>query len=263
MLTNFSKVLAVATAFISIAVLGVAFVVFAGGPNWRAEAAQLKEYEFTRSEGEKPTWSAKTRRARAQGGGAPATQTVAQNTVALGDAIVKAREDLKKTQQEEIAALDRAIPPLQATIAEAKDFNQKDLEAMKKREKQLVDERTAQETEIDRLSKEAIAKGQEAQAIGVEIERRRNDAFRLTNELDNLRTDRFRLSEQQKQLEALLVRMRGNRARLESRVAQLQAQGAVGSGDSAAGNDAKAEDAKPEAEKPKDDAPEKTEEKSE
>lgn len=240
MLTNFSKVLAVATAFISIAVLGVVFVVFAGGPNWRGEAALLKDYEFTRQEGQTPTWSSKTRRPRSQGGAAPAVQTVAQNSVALGDAVVKTREDLKKVQQEEIAQLDRAIPPLQATIAEAKDFNQKDLEAMKKREKALIDERTAQDAEIDRLSKEAIAKGQEAQAIGAEIERRRNDAFRLQNELDNLRTDRFRLTEQQKQLESLLVRMRGNRARLESRVAQLQAQGAVDSGDNAAA-DPKAE----------------------
>lgn len=242
MLTNFSKVLAVATAFISIAVLGVVFVVFVGGPNWRGEAAQLKDYEFTRTEGQTPTWSSKTRRPRSQGGAAPATQTVAQNSVALGDAIVKTREDWKKVQQEEIAQLDRQIPPLQATIAEAKDFNQKDLEAMKKREKALIDERTAQETEIDRLSKESIAKGQEAQAIGAEIERRRNDSFRLQNELDNLRTDRFRLSEQQRQLEALLVRMRGNRARLESRVAQLQAQGAVASGDNAAEPDAKPEE---------------------
>lgn len=234
MITNFSKALAVATAFISIAVLGVVFVTWAGGPNWRAEANAVKDYEFSRSDPPNPVWTAKSRRPKPQPGGAPAVKTVAQNVVSLGDAVVKAREEIKKEQQEELARLDREIPPMQATIAEARDFNAKDAEAMKKREKALFDERAQQEAEIERLGKESIAKGQEARAIGAEIERRRNDAARLQNELDNLRTDRFRLSEQQKQLEALLVRMRGNRARLEARVSQLLAQGAVDRGEGAA-----------------------------
>lgn len=228
MLTNFSKILAVATAIVSLSALGAVLVVAAGGPNWQAEANSLKDYEFTRNEGETPTWTAKTRRPRPQqGGGAPAQVTVATNVPTLPEAIAKSYEQTIKERNDEKAQLDRDIPLFQARIKEASELIQKDLAALKKKEELLIAERDAQAAAIDKLGKDNIARSQEIKTVRGELNKRRDDAFRLKNELDALRADRFRMIEQQRQLQDLLVRMNGSNDRLARREAQLQAMGAV------------------------------------
>ena len=228
MLTNFSKILAVAIAIVSVGALGAVLVVAAGGPNWQAEANGLKDYEFTRNDGEVTTWTSKTRRPRPQqGGGAPAPVTVANSVPTLPDAIIKAYEQTIKERNDEKAILDRDIPIYQARIKEASELIQKDLAALKKKEELLVAEKTAQSDAIDKIGKDNIARSKEIQSVRDELNKRRDDVYRLKNELDALRADRFRLVEQQKQLQDLLVRMNGSNDRLERREAQLEAMGAT------------------------------------
>ncbi len=230
MLTTFSKVLAVATAAVSLLALGVVLVTASGGPNWQAEAIALKEYEITENPGEVPTWTSKTRRPRVQQGAAPAQVTVAQNVATLPEAIIKSYEASNKEATDEIAQLDREIPILQARIREAQELIEKDLAGLKKREELLLAERNTQAAEIDRLVKESIAKSQDVQTIRRDLEKRRDDVFRLRNELDAIRVDRYRLKEQTRQLSDLLVRMNGTNDRLERRAEQLEANGAVDPG---------------------------------
>ena len=102
-MTKLGKVLTVFLAVGSLAFAGFALASYAGGPNWEAElkAADLQQYNFAKSEGEVPQWQVTRRFAdRAEVGGP---------TPILAQAILTAREDLQKYQQERIADLDKQI----------------------------------------------------------------------------------------------------------------------------------------------------------
>ncbi len=227
MITTLGKVLAVATAVFSILALGVVLVAATGGPNWMAESRMLPDYEFTRNDGPPVTWTAKTRTARLGQDNTLAVRTPANAVAVLPDAIVKARQDLKNDQQDELNALNRDIPLQTSRIADATALIEKDLAAMQKRNTDLIAALDQQAKDVDTVSKEAVTISESAQAVQAVRDARRDDVFRLRNELASLRTDTFRLKEQRLKLADLLVRVKGNNDRLQRREQQLLASGAV------------------------------------
>jgi predicted RNase H-like nuclease (RuvC/YqgF family) len=212
-MTKFGKVLAVFTLFASFAFLGIAWVSFRGGPNWDAEAAALSGYTIQQADGGK--WTVTDRLTNQ-------AVTVASSTVEAA-AIVAARKDLDKKQNDEITALADQTDKYKKKLAAAKKYNTADVKALESRVTELTAQLNELNAKIVKLSADFVKRSQEAQAIRAEVTKRREDVFRLSRELQEIRTDNFRADELQKKLRDQLVRLDGVVAALESRNKQLRA----------------------------------------
>lgn len=213
-MTKFSKILVVLVTFGSLAFMGAAAVTALVGPNWHAEAEKETGYVFEKKEGETPTWTVKSR----------LTGEELKTSRLLAETVIAARKDRISKQQERLEQLDKRIPAVEKALKEARAVQQTDTKGMQQREIQLAQQLAALNQQIDELTNLGIAKADEAQAIRVEAEKRREDVFRLRNQLDEIRSDTFRIAEQKKQLEDQLVRLNGILSRLDRRQQQLKAQ---------------------------------------
>jgi predicted RNase H-like nuclease (RuvC/YqgF family) len=216
-MTKFAKCLVVFAVGASFAFLGFAWVSMMGGPNWDAEAVALPGYEFTKAEG--GSW---TVRDRATG----QAITVKSPTV-RASAILAAREDLAKKQDDETQKLSGPTAKYKKNLADAQKLNQADTKAMEARVQQLNTQLENLNAKILELSGDVVKRSQEAQLIRNEAAKRREDVFRLTRELAEIRTDQFRSEELERKLRDQLVRLDGVIVNLESRNQQLRE--AVGS----------------------------------
>lgn len=214
-MTTIGKVLVIVTAAASLAFLGFAAVTLVGGPNWEAEATQLPDYIIERVEGEVPTWSVKTRRTG---------ESVAQGLKSLSAAVVAARKDLKQKQETKLGQINGDIPKVEQDLKATKQAIEVDIQAMDRREAELVAELTTLNNRIEQLSEDGLAKSREAQAVRIEVEKRREEVFRLRNLLSALQTDHFRSDDQARKLHELLTRLQGDIDRLERRYEQLKQQ---------------------------------------
>ena len=211
-MTKFAKCLVVFAVGASFAFLGFAWVSMMGGPNWDAEAAALPGYEFTKAEG--GSW---TVRDRATG----QAITVKSPTV-RASAILAAREDLAKKQDDETQKLSVPTAKYKKNLADAQKLNQVDTKAMEARVQQLNTQLENLNAKILELSADVVKRSQDAQAIRNEAAKRREDVFRRTRELAEIRTDQFRSEELERKLRDQLVRLDGVIASLESRNQQLR-----------------------------------------
>jgi predicted RNase H-like nuclease (RuvC/YqgF family) len=211
-MTKFAKCLVVFAVGASFAFLGFAWVSMMGGPNWDAEAAALPGYEFTKAEG--GSW---TVRDRATG----QAITVKSPTV-RASAILAAREDLAKKQDDETQKLSGPTAKYKKNLADAQKLNQADTKAMEARVQQLNTQLENLNAKILELSGDVVKRSQEAQLIRNEAAKRREDVFRLTRELAEIHTDQFRSEELERKLRDQLVRLDGVIVNLESRNQQLR-----------------------------------------
>lgn len=212
-MTKISKCLAVFTTAACLAFLGVASVSLVAGPNWEAEARELSDFSFEKSEGETITWSAK--------------ETVSGKPVSRGSSpvlpkvIIAARKSLKQKQDDELLKLEDDIEKIEPRSDEAKQLIEVDLQAIAKRKAELVDELEEIHRNTEAVSSQGIKKSQAAQATRATVAQRREDVIRLRTQLAEIRTDKFRAMEQVTQLRDALATVRSSLERLERRRKQL------------------------------------------
>lgn len=217
MLTQFSKVLVVFVTTISIASLGVTLAVVNSGPNWKAEAALLTDYDFAQTGGEKPTWSVNHRK----------DPKAIKQAVAHPEVIAAAYDHAINQTKTEIDAIKPRIKPEQELVERTKQWIEIDLRGLDERRKLLHEQTKALNKELADTSAASIRAGEETLKIRGEAERRRSDVARLSRTLDLIEADQFQLAEQKKRLLDMLFQMQGLRDRLKERAADLEQESGV------------------------------------
>ncbi len=212
-MTKISKCLAVFTTAACLAFLGVASVSLVAGPNWEAEARELSDFSFEKSDGETITWSVE--------------ETVLEKPVSNGSSpvlpkvIIAARKSLKRKQDDELLQLRDDIDKIEPRLEEAKQFIKVDLQAIAQRKAELVAELEEIHRNTEDVSSQGIKRSQLAQATRATVAQRREDVIRLRTQLAEIRTDKFRATEQIILLRDALATVRSSLERLERRWEQL------------------------------------------
>ena len=220
MLTTISKILAVLVTVFSIAFLAIAGVAGVGGPNWKGIAEQeLPEYQFTRTEGENPTWSVKN---------LETGQNVGSPSPVLAQKIVDALNEKKQQQQNRITALTQgspnqpSIPFLKQRVSTMQSFIAADIRALEESANSLRTVIANLNQQVHDAQTQLAQKAQAAEALHDEAKLRRDDVFRLQNLVKELEADRFRIVELQAKLRDVRERYLGTINRLEHRREQLK-----------------------------------------
>jgi len=217
MVTKLSKVMVVFIAATSIAFMGFAIALSNSGPNWQTEMLNLPDYAFTQSADENPTWSARRRTEAADVG----TSAILADVIGRAYAAeTQLNQDLIDPLQPQIVALKENIELRQVNI-------QTDTKGMKARVAQLYAGRETLQQKVKAIVLAATAKGEQANKIRQEAERRRGSGFRLRRQKESIETETFQLTEQRRVLLDLHYQMEGLRLRLAEREQQLIREGAT------------------------------------
>lgn len=218
MITSIAKLLTVTMAVVSVAFMGLAFVVRIAGPNWNADRLRLEDdyiFEKVEAEGQPTTWTVKTR---------VGEETVKANSKIEPEVIVAAYRHKINQQKEEIASLDQQLQQVESQLAAAKPLIEQDFAAIDRR---LTSLRKALE-ELVQQNVQFLEEGKriadEALRLRTLAKQRREDVFRLTQQLHQLQVEQYKLAEEQGRLEDMLVRLNGVVERLELRNRQLREQ---------------------------------------
>ena len=215
---NISRVLAVATAFLSIAFLGFAAVTTFGGPNWVTMAQDLaptqqdpQGYVFTRSAGENPQWTA----AATNGETVKTAKVMPDVLIAAYDhkiAAIKQELDALNTEQPQLeqrkTQMEGAIAADKQALAQAVSEREQYLESL--RQQALA------------LSKQIVQKTEEGQQIEQVVDDRRTDVQRLENQVEVLEADNANIDQIEKQMLDLIRQIDADLAKVERRQTQLK-----------------------------------------
>lgn len=188
-----SRILAIVVTVLSIAFLGFARVTTFGGPNWRGMARSMKGYQFTRSEGDPPTWSVSS----------PNGENLGSFPVLPG-AIVAALDHQSENLQAELRQLNDTEPEVSQKLESIDRQIAADREALQAsvaRKRQRLDQL---QQEYSQLSRQVVEQTEQGQAVEDVIADRRSDVFRLTNQLEVLRADEARIEKIHRQMSDLI-----------------------------------------------------------
>lgn len=226
-MTIIGKVLAVLVAAASLAFLGFVSVTLTAGTNWEGEARGVELYQFTKNEGDPPTWKADpVPHDKREMDLAPVAATRV-----LPEAIVRAQDNIQKQYRQRIDALDQEIAQVKQEIEAYRADIAADREAVKRRQAELLALVEAADKQIEDLGKQADALSQQASAIESTAAVRREEGRRLATELELIKAEKHRWQSQKKVLEDRLVRLRQDIASLERRQAQLSGTPSPADGD--------------------------------
>lgn len=217
MTTKISKIMVVFVTTASIAFLGIAIGLRNLGPNWLEETQNLKDYSFTRSEGENPQWTA-TRRSGSQ----PPT-----TSASLANVIAKSYDAETRLNQEKVTEVSPQIQQLKDRITQLAALIEEDGKGIKQREEQLALELQNIGKQIQALSTDGERLATQAVDIRADAERTRESGMRLNRQRIQIETDQYRLTQQKRHLLDLVYQMDGVLQRLREREQQLIKQGAV------------------------------------
>jgi hypothetical protein len=216
---NISRILAVASAILSVAFFGFALVTTQlGGPNWQAETAKLRAtpqdpggYVFTYTRGENAQWTASS-----------TTGDFTKSGKVLPDVIVSAYDDKIRTLQEKLTALNEELPQLEERTAQMDAAIAADLEALQQARTQREEYLAQLRDEYSTLSRQVVQKTEEGQQIEQVVEARRTDVFRLENQLQVLRADEARIEQIEQQMLDLIRQIDADLAKAQRRQSQLE-----------------------------------------
>lgn len=218
---NISRILAVASAVLSVAFLGFALVTTRiGGPNWESEATMLAPtssdpagYVFTKSLGENAQWTA-----------ASTSGETVKTAKVLPDAVVAAYDHKLAAVKAQLTALTDEQPQLEQRKAALEAAIATDTVALQQavveREQFLEQLRQQYST----LSQQVVQKTDEGQQIETTVEARRMDVFRLENQLELLKTDDARIEQIQQQMVDLIRQIDADLAKATRRQEQLESR---------------------------------------
>lgn len=203
-----NKTLAIFVFFTSVAFMGFALAVWAGGPNWKARAEELPEFSIEAPSAPETPYTVKWRLKDDQISGQPAS---------LPAAIVAAQGAKVTAQQDELQQLEQQIPVVQSGIEQAKSAIATDLKAMSDRQAELDKQLRELTATIVATAKEADAKTQEAQQKYGTLKLRREEYLMMSTQLKELRAERQLAEAEVQKLRDLLMAMKGNLERAERR----------------------------------------------
>ena len=220
-MTKIAKALAVLVTFISLAFMGFAAVSTAGGTNWYRERDKLVEdFAFTAPADGSSNWSVKAR---------DPNDDWSKSSKILADLVISAQKHVNDQIEAEIEEVTEEIGDENAGLVHRKNeairLQAIDIEAIKKRGKELEEEIDALAQQIDKTSQDGIQVALDAQKVRDEAARRREDVFRLQNQIQEIQADHYQLKEQKRRLQDLLERLNGNLERLQRRNKQLSYDG--------------------------------------
>ena len=211
-MTKLGKALVVFVTVMSLAFVAFIGVTALGGPNWRTQAEELKDYSFAQTGGDVPVWEVTHRITGESVGSKPS----------LPEALVAAQRHKKQLQNEQITALDQKIERTRKML----EFEGKaiglDAKGIETRLSQLSTQLGELELRVADVTRQGTEQTQLAETILAEADARRKDVERLEAELAQVRVDRYRVQEQIKQLEQRLIRLGGQINRAGHRQNQLQ-----------------------------------------
>jgi len=248
MTTRISKFLAVFITLASVGFMAVIVAnVVAGGPNWKARAAELDEIAFEQANPQAP-WTSKRRTNQEDMGGGPILPAA---IVAVQRKLIQQESDIDKD-------LDQKIQALKSLIETNKVLNQTDLEAMKQRQGQLAALFAQREAEWKKITSDITAKTESLTKITGLTNVRNEESIRYKHQIEELIVEKQLIEEEVRRLKDLLFQAKANLERVQTRQAVLVEDGATikayDAGEAAAPANQPADD---KAAKP-DDAPEST-----
>ena len=208
-----NKTLTVFVFFTSVAFMGFALAVWAGGPNWKVRADELPEFAIEAPTTPETPYTVKWRLKDDQIGGQPAS---------LPAAIVVAQGEQIKAQQAELQQLEQSIPSVQSSIEQAKAAITVDLKAMNDRQAELDKQLRDLTARIVETGKQADSKTQEAQQKYATLKLRREEYLMMSTQLKELRAERLLAEAEAQKLQDLLMAMKGNLERAERRQSLLK-----------------------------------------
>jgi len=264
MTTSISKIF---TVFITVASVGMMAVVMAnvsaGGPNWKAKAAELKEVAFEQANPQAP-WTSKRRTNQEDMGGGSI----------LPAAIVTVQRKLIQQEGDIEKDLDLKIQELKSLIETNKVLNQNDLEAMKQRQTQLAALFAQREAEWNQVVSDITAKTESLTKITSLTNVRNEESIRYKHQIEELVIEKQLIEEEVRRLKDLLFQAKANLERVQTRQSVLvedgveikaapdspsdSPSGATGENavDAKPANEPKPDDPEPEDPKPEDPKPE-------
>lgn len=216
MTTKLSKIFTVFVTVASVAFMAVIIAnVKAGGPNWVAKSRELPEVAFEQANPQAP-WTAKKRTDGSDMGGGPI----------LPKAIVEAQKKLIAAEQAAQTDLDAKITARKAATAAAKAQIDADLDAMKRRQTDLVNQYAEAQTQLNQISQDYTLEAKK-QIDDLDILKLRAEEFvRVKNQLEELRAQRQVATDELTRLKALLYQAKANLERAQTRKQLLESDGA-------------------------------------
>ena len=211
-MTKLGKALVVFVTVMSLAFVAFIGVTAIGGPNWRAQAAEMNDYGFKRAPGDVPTWEVTHR----------VSGEIVTNAPSLPAALRDAQRHQQQQQTQAIAALDTDIKAAQTTIDAEKSASAADAEGIDKRLAQLNQLLGQLEQQVAEVTRQGTKQAELAGTTRAQVAARRGDVARLKTELSQVRVDRYRINEQIQQLEQRLIRLGGQINRADRRHQQLE-----------------------------------------
>jgi predicted transcriptional regulator len=216
MTTRISKVLTVFVTMASVAFMAVVMAnVMAGGPNWKARAAELKEVAFEQANPQAPWTSKRRTNSEDTGGGA-----------ILPAAIVAVQKKLIQQEEEEAKKLDDKILQVKSLTETNSKLNQNDLEALKRREAELAALYLEKETAWKKLAGEITAKTEELTKITGLSNVRSEESIRYKHQIEELAIEKQQIEEEVRRLKDLVYQANANWERAKTRQSVLVEDGA-------------------------------------
>lgn len=210
-MSKFGPILVVLIAMLSIGFMGFAGVATFGGPNWRAIASSMKDYQFIRSDGPNTTWSAISR-----------NDDTLKTSAVLPEVIVAALDDKQTTLKTELDELSAQQPVIQQNLDSINrqiDADKPALDAHLALQAQLLVDLSEQAAN---LSRQVVQKTQEGEAIEKVVSDRRSDVFRQQNQLEVLRADQARINQITQQMTDLIEQIDTDLDKARRRERQLR-----------------------------------------
>jgi hypothetical protein len=217
-MNSLGKTLVVVVTACSLGFAAFALSLVSGGPNWRADAESeqlTRDFIFTTTPGEKPTYSVKTR---------AKDEPVGSQSTLLAEVVVAARKRQLDDAKAEETRLAGEVARIQPLIKEMKDLIPPDQAGMVARTQMLDKLLTEISDKIQTVTQDIATKAEAIKQLQKTAQERRDEGFRLKNQLELMRTDLYAAQAQQKILADELVRVEENLRRLERRGEQLQKQ---------------------------------------
>ncbi len=210
-MSKFGPILVILVAMLSIGFMGFAGVATFGGPNWRAIASSMTDYQFVRSDGPNPTWSAISR-----------SDDTLKTSVVLPEVIVAALDDKQSNLKSKLDELNAEQPQIQQNL----DSLSRQINA----DKPALDDNLERQAKLlvqlgeqaANFSRQVVQKTQEGSAIEKIVSDRRSDVFRQQNQLEVLRADQARIDQITQQMTDLIEQIDTDLDKARRRERQLR-----------------------------------------
>jgi len=207
-MNKFGPILVIMVSMLSIAFMGFAGVATFGGPNWRAMADLMTEYQFSR-DGEQ--WSAVS-----------ASNETLKSSAVLPEVIVAALDDKAAKLKVELDTLKASEPLVLQNLETITTQIQADKQGLVESLEQKQQLLAQLSEEYGNLSRQVVQKTEDGSGVEKDVSDRRSDVFRLQNQLAVLRADQARIDQVHQQMTDLIEQIDADLDKARRRERQLR-----------------------------------------